>query len=132
MASEETQQAKITNAFEERLEEARREFLDLEIEHMRQGEIEARQRIEKARKVVEEKRAAIEGALETARGAGRAAWEDARDGLESAWTELRSALDDVREEFSGSKAGEEGKASRRTSAERAPTPGVKALRTSFV
>lgn len=99
MPGQATQQTEITDAFEEHLEEARRQFLDLEIEHMKKGEVEARQEIEKARKAVEQKRSQLERALETARDAGTSAWSEAKEGLESAWGELQDAMEEVRSNF---------------------------------
>jgi phage host-nuclease inhibitor protein Gam len=101
-----TPRAELTEQFTERVNDAIREFHDLEMEQMRRGEIKARAKLADVRKSYVEKRDAMKDALEKATKASSAAWSDASAGLESAWSELRAALDEARAEFSEDEADE--------------------------
>lgn len=104
----ETPQAQFTGRIEEELERLRRDFLDLELEQMRKGEIAARAKLERAKSVVKEKRVEVEDKLDTAKKVGAAAWREARDGLQAAWDDLEGAVGRAREELRGEgHAGEE-------------------------
>ncbi len=91
--------ATLTHEIEERIHALSREFLDLELEQMRKGEIEARQRIERAKKSITAKREELEGKLAEARAAAPSAWGEIREGVEAAWEELREAVERAREDF---------------------------------
>jgi hypothetical protein len=78
-----------------------REFQDLELEQMRRGEIEARARLAKVKRGVDEKRTEVQQSLHQARKASESAWDEARAGFEAAWGELRAAVERARRELSG-------------------------------
>ena len=97
------------NEIQMRLQSLKREFLDLELEQMRKGEISARQKIERAKRDITPKRKQLEEQLSQAREAPASSWEETREGVESAWTDLRGAVDAAREDFyeEESRAGDE-------------------------
>ena len=95
-----TQRAELTEQFTKRVNDAIREFQDLELEQMRRGEIKARAKLADVRRSYVKKRDAMKDELEKATKASSAAWSDAKAGVESAWTELRAAIDAARSEFS--------------------------------
>ena len=103
-----TKQAEYTERLERKLEALREDFLALELEQMRKGEIEARAQLQTAKKAIEEKRALVEDKLDRARKVSANAWDEAREGLESAWGELRGAFDRARAEFQGGVAEDAG------------------------
>lgn len=84
-----------------RLDDLKREFLDLELEQMRKGEIAARQELEKVKKSVATRRQELEKRLSDARSASGAALGDLQEGVTSAWSELREAVDAARDTFRG-------------------------------
>ena len=100
-----TEKAEITDLFDKRLAKLKRAFLELELEQMRKGEIEARQRLARAKKAVEDRQTAFERAMSQARTATGNAWQEAKDGLDSAWDELADAVEAAREEFAGAGSG---------------------------
>jgi signal transduction histidine kinase len=90
-----------------KLDALTREFLDLELEQMRKGEVTARQKIEKAKRSIAQRRKELEQRVERAREAAPAAWDDVKDGVESAWTELCEAVNHARADFEGTLEEEE-------------------------
>lgn len=86
---------------QEKLDTLKREFLDLELEQMRKGEISARQKIEKAKKAIAQRRRELEQRIASARDAAPSAWDEMKDGMEAAWGELREAVDRARADFEG-------------------------------
>ena len=84
-----------------KLDALTREFLDLELEQMRKGEITARQKLEKAKKSIAQRRKELEQRIESAREAAPTAWDDMKDGVESAWGELCDAVNHARADFEG-------------------------------
>ena len=101
-----TQRAEFTEQITERLNDAIREFQDLELEQMRRGEIKARAKLAGVRKGYVKKRDAMKHELEKATKASSAAWSDAKGGIESAWNDLRTAIDEARAEFSDAEGAE--------------------------
>lgn len=101
-----TQRAELTEQFTERLNDAIREFQDLELEQMRRGEIKTRAKLADVRKSYVKNRDAMKAELEMATKASSAAWGDAKAGAESAWKELRAGIDEARSEFSEEKEGQ--------------------------
>lgn len=108
MTSENTApKAEFTDKVEERLDELRSEFHDLELEQMRKGEVEARAKLAEAAETIKKKRAHVEAKIEAARKAGDSAWQEARGGLESAWAELTDAFNRAKRDFDGTLEAEE-------------------------
>lgn len=99
--------AELTDRIEQGLERLREEFLQLELDQMRKGEIEARAKLANAKKAVGEKRAEVADRLDTVRKASGAVLEEARVGLQAAWKELRDAVERARDDFEGRLAEEE-------------------------
>lgn len=90
-----------TSQMEKRLDELGRRFQEMEIEQMKKGEVEARQKLEAAKKSVTEKRNEFESQLRRARKVSDDAWDDVSDTLRNAWTEMKEAVDRARAEFDG-------------------------------
>jgi|GEM_PF-5694884 len=95
------ERAEFTSQMEQRLEELGRRFQEMEIEQMKKGEVEARQKLEAAKKSVTEKRNDFENELRRARKVSDDAWDDVSDTLRTAWTEMKEAIDRARTEFDG-------------------------------
>lgn len=99
--------AELTSQMEQRLDDLGRRFQEMEIEQMKKGEVEARQRLEAAKKSVAEKRAEFENQLKRARRVSDEAWDDVSDTLRNAWNEMKEAVDRARAEFDGETAAAE-------------------------
>lgn len=100
MADTETPpRAEFTERMEERLEELKRDFQKLELDQMKKGELEARKRLEAAKKSVEQKRAEFQKELRRARSVSDKAWDDVSETLRNAWTEMKEAVDRARTDF---------------------------------
>jgi len=95
------ERAEFTSQMEQRLDELGRRFQEMEIEQMKKGEVEARQKLEAAKKSVTEKRNEFESQLRRARKVSDDAWDDVSDTLRNAWTEMKEAVDRARAEFDG-------------------------------
>lgn len=93
--------AVLTREIESRVQDLAREFLDLELAQMRKGEIEARRKIERAKKDISAKRKELKSRLSAATDAAPTAWDDTREGVEAAWEDLREAVDRARRDFAG-------------------------------
>lgn len=90
-----------TEEMEQKLEDLRTEFQQLELEQMKKGEVEARAKLAAAKKAVDKKRREAEDRLDTIRRASTSGWEDARDELDKAREELQSSIDRARKDFEG-------------------------------
>lgn len=99
--------AEFTSQMEQRLDELGRTFQKMEIDQMKKGEVEARQKLEAAKKSVSEKREEFENQLKRARRVSDDAWDDVSDSLRDAWTEMKEAVDRARAEFAGETAAAE-------------------------
>ncbi len=84
---------------QDRLDQLKKEFQRLELDQMKKGEIEARQKLEAAKKSIEAKRQSFEGELKRAKSVSDQAWDDVSDALRAAWTEMRESVDRARMEF---------------------------------
>lgn len=93
--------AALTREIESRVHDLSRTFLDLELEQMRKGEIEARRKLERAKKEISARRSELKRKLSDARAAEPSAWDEACSDVESAWEELREAVEQARREFAG-------------------------------
>jgi len=93
--------ANFTKKLEEQVEAMRKRFQTMELDQMKKGEIEARQKLETAKEAVERKQKQIRSQLDRARKASDAAWDDTREGLENAWNELEGAVERARKDFAG-------------------------------
>lgn len=101
MANDRTGKGDFTAEMEERLEALKKRFQELEIEQMRQGSIEARQKLEAAQEAVTARRRRLERKLQKLRSSSGSAWDEVRDGVESAWGELTGAVERARKDFAG-------------------------------
>jgi len=95
------ERAEFTSEMEQQLEDLGRRFQEMEIEQMKKGEVEARQKLEAAKKSVTEKRNEFENQLRRARKVSDDAWDDVSEKLRGAWTEMKEAVDRARAEFDG-------------------------------
>ncbi|HKK50128.1 MAG TPA: hypothetical protein VKA74_01010 [Myxococcota bacterium] len=101
------ERAEFTSEMEQQLEDLGRRFQEMEIEQMKKGEVEARQKLEAAKKSVTEKRNEFENQLRRARKVSDDAWDDVSEKLRGAWTEMKEAVDRARAEFDGENVEEE-------------------------
>lgn len=85
----------------ERFDDLGKEFQELEIEQLKKGEIEARQKLESANATVSETRAEFERQLNRAGKVSNEAWNDVQETLRSAWTDMKEAVDHARKDFAG-------------------------------
>ena len=97
---------------ERRLDDLGRRFQQMEIEQMKKGEVEARQKLEAAKKSVAEKSEQFERKLARARRVGDDAWAEVSDALRGAWVEMKEAVDRAQAEFAGDTAASEQSAGR--------------------
>jgi hypothetical protein len=93
--------ADFTSQMEQRLDDLGRRFQEMEIEQMKKGEIEARQKLEAAKKAVAGKRTEFEKQLERAARVSDDAWDDVSDTLRDAWTGMKEAVEHARADFAG-------------------------------
>jgi len=77
------------------------EFQQLELDQLKKGEIEARQKLEKANESFAEKRSEFERQLSRAGKVSDEAWDDVNDALQTAWADIRQAVDHARKDFAG-------------------------------
>lgn len=93
--------AEFTEQMEKRFVSLGREFQEMELEQLRKGELDARKKLEKAKKWVNRTRGEFENQLGRARKVSDEAWDDVSDSLRDAWTEMKEAVDRARREFAG-------------------------------
>jgi len=91
--------AEFTEQMEKRLESLTRDFKELEIAQMKKGEIEARQKLEEAKKWVAKTRADFQNELARARKVSDQAWAEVSETLRGTWTEMKESIDRARTEF---------------------------------
>lgn len=99
--TDDTPRAEFTSQMEERLDELASRFQEMEIEQMKKGEIEARQKLEAAKKSLAGKRREFEKQLERAGRVSDDAWDDVSDALRNAWTDMKEAVERARADFAG-------------------------------
>ncbi len=89
---------------ETRFESLTREFKELEIAQMKKGEIEARQKLDKAKQWVAKTRSDFRKELDRAGEVSDQAWTEVSETLRSAWTEMKESVERARTEFDGAEA----------------------------
>lgn len=89
---------------EERLISLTRDFKEMEIAQMKKGEIEARQKLQKAKQWVSKTRADFQAELDRARKVSDQAWSEVSETLRSSWTEMKESVDRARSEFEDEEA----------------------------
>jgi len=97
----ETPRAEFTDDIETRFEELGRTFQRMEIEQMKKGEIEARQKLESAKASFARRKAEVEKQIDRARKVSDEAWDDVRETLQTAWDDLAETVDHARRDFAG-------------------------------
>lgn len=96
--------AEFTEQMEERLISLTRDFKEMEIAQMKKGEIEARQKLQKAKQWVSKTRADFQAELDRARKVSDQAWSEVSETLRSSWTEMKESVDRARSEFEDEEA----------------------------